>query len=314
MANAEAVSGVHSYLLYGKESTYNTAVAVTTHLGLVSSFRHNINNNMQEQRAFVGTTTGGRDIVKFTYGKLELGGSVEFKVINWTFMEYVLGSVSGGGPYTYVGAAIPPSMTMAHNIDNPGSAATDREETFSGVVVNSASIRTSVGEPVTASLDWNAGLVVIDTTASSAVALPTSDIYNFSGGSIQLPSGSTLSNIIDSVEVSIANNWDMLYGLGTRLVKAARPKERSYKIKISLKYLDNTLITAALGATTPTATGGPTENATLILTFASATRSMVMTFSGVPMSDFAEIAELNSVIGEDISITAKTLSAVETAA
>jgi hypothetical protein len=81
---------------------------------------------------------------------------------------------------------------------------------------------------------------------------------------------------------------------------------------LTLKYLSNTLVTAALGANTPTATGGPTENATVLLTFADGARNIAVTLSGVPMSDFARSIEINTPIGEDISLTAKTISAAET--
>jgi len=311
MAQTEAIGGVHTYILYGEESTYNTAVTTDTHLGLVTSFKSTINNNLTENRGFVGTSTGGRDVVKFTSGALNISGSVDFKITNWAFMEYVLGSVSGSDPYTYTGAEVPPSITLSHNIDNPGSSATDQEEIHSGVVVESISIKTSVGEPVTATLDFKSAKVVVDTTLSTAVGLPDEDVYNFSGGAIELPSGSALDNIIDSIDVSITNNQEILYGVGSRLGQNALPKARVYSIKVTLKYIDNDLITAALGATTPTATGGPTEYATLVLTFSSGTRSMTMTFSGVPISDFAKTADLNEVVGEDITLSAKTLSAVE---
>ena len=311
MANSEAIGGVHSYLLYGAETVYNTAVATTTHLGLLTSFKSSIVNNLTENRGFVGTTTGGRDVVKFTSGKLDLSFTTDMKITNWAFMEYVLGTVAGSDPYTYTGANIPGSLTVAHNVDNPGTTATDLEESYSGSAVDSCSIKSSVGEPVSASMEFKAAKVIVDTTLSSAVALDDEAVYNFAGGSIELPSGSALSNIIDSVDVTIKNNQEILYGVGSRLGQNALPKERNYNLKITLKYLDNDLVTAALGATTPTATGGPTEYATLVLNFVSGDRSMVMTFSGVQMTDFARSVELNNPIGEDISLTAKTLSAVE---
>jgi hypothetical protein len=308
MANAEAIGGVHSYILYGEESTYNTAVAVDTHFGLVTNFKPNINNNLKGNRGFVGTSSGGRNVVKFTAGQLDISGTLDFTVTRWHFMEYVLGEVSGSGPYTYDEADVPPSLTVATNIDNPGSGADDQEATYSGFVFDSVSIKSSVGEPVTVSANWKAGKVALDTTLSSAVALPDEDVFNFTGGSIELPSGSAISNIIDSVDITITNNWNMLYGVGSRLTQNALPAARDYSVKVSLKYLDNDLYTAALGAATPTATGSPTEYATLVLTFASGTKSITMTFSEVPMSDFAQMQELNSVIGEDITLTPKSLS------
>jgi hypothetical protein len=308
MANSEALAGVHSWVLYGAESTFNTAVAVTTHFGLKTNFKGTINNNLVAQRGFVGTSTGGRSAYSFTPGKLEIGWTSEFKATRWHFMQYVLGSVSGAGPYTYAEAAVPGSLTIAENIDNPGSAATDMEATYSGCVIDTCTIKCAVGEEVKVTLEGKAAKVVIDTTITSAVALPSEDVFTFTGGSIELPSGAALGNIIDSVEITIKNNWEMMYGLGSRLAVNALPHERDYTIKLMLKYKDNTLITAALGATTPTAAGGPTEYATLIMTFASGTRSLTMTFSGVPMSDFAQVAELNSPIGHDITLVAETLS------
>lgn len=311
MAQSEAVSGVHSYLLYGKESTYNTAVTTNTHLGLITSFKPNINNNMIEQRGFAGSSTGGRSVVNYVAGVLELGGTIDFDVIRWNFLEFALGSVAG--TYTYSEAAIPPSMTLSLNIDNPGSASTDQEQIYSGAVFDSVTVRSAVGEPVTASATFKASLLVVDTTLSSAVALPSETPFTFVGGAIELPTGSALSNIIDSVEFTINNNFEILTGVGSRLGRSALAKERSYSIKISLKYLSNALLTAALGATTPTATGTPTEYATLKLTYAVGARSCVLTFSGVPLSTFAHIGDLNKVIGEDLEFGAKTLSAVYTA-
>ena len=311
MANSEAIAGVHSYVLYGEETTYNTAVSTDTHFGLITSFKSSINNNMSENRGFKGTTTGGRDVVKFTAGKLEVGFNIDFKVHGWDFMEYVLGTMTGSDPYTYTGADVPTSITVSHNIDNPGAGATDCEEVFSGCMIETVTIKSSVGEPVTCTAEVKASKLIVDTTVSGAQALPDNDVYNFTGGSIEIPGSSTIDNIIDSVEISIKNNVDILYGVGSRLGQSGLPKERSYGIKITLKYLDNDLITKALGAVTPTDTGSPTENATVILNFDSGTKGMVFTFSGVPITDFARMAELNSVIGEDISLTAKTLSAVE---
>ena len=308
MANSEAISGVQSYLLYGKETTYNTAVSRTLHVGLVTNFKHNINSNMQTNRGLVGTTTGGRKAYSFTAGTLAIESSLDFKATRWDFLEYVLGTASGTGTITYTEANIPPSMTISTNIDNPGSASTDQEVTLSGTVWDSVTIKTSVGEPVMVSASLKSALAVIDTTLSSAVALPSEAVFNFSGASIQLPNASDLTNIVDSLEITIRNNYTMLYGVGSRLARNALPAELDYEIKISLKYLDNALFTAALGATTPTAAGTPTEYADLECTFADGTRSAVFLFGGVPLSDFAQVHELNSAVSEDITLKAKTLT------
>ncbi|KKM97738.1 hypothetical protein LCGC14_1165020 [marine sediment metagenome] len=310
-ANTEAIAGVHSYLLYGKESTYNNAVAVTTHLGLVTNFRPSITNNMQSHRGFKGDTTGGRDVVKWTPGVLEYAFGIDFKVTNWAFLELVMGGKAGSDPWTYTGSVSQPSFTFAHNIDNPGAASTDQEDTFSGSLAENCIIKTSVGEAVTATMDLRAAKNVIDTTITGVVGLPNEDVYNFTGGNIELPAATPISNIIDSVEISIKNKLDMLVGVGSRLVQNGIGSERDYMIKFTVKYLDNALITAAQGATTPTATGGPTEYATIELNFANGSRSAVFTFSLCPLDQFAQLAELNNPISEDVTILGATLSVVE---
>lgn len=310
MPNSEAVSGVHSYLLYGKETTYASAVSRNLHLGLVTSVKPTINSQMQPNRGLSGTTTGGREVFSFTPGTLDVGLTVDWKVTRWHFLEYAMGTATGSAPIVYTRANLPPSMTLATNIDNPGSSSTDQEVTYAGCVWDSVSIKATVGEPVTASASIKASTPVIDTTLSSAVALPSENVFNFSGVTIQLPNGSDLANIVESVEINIKNNYSMLYGVGSRLARNALPSDLDYEIKFSLKYLDNALFTAALGATTPTATGSPTEYATLEITFddAAGGRSAVFLFSGVPLSEFAQMHDLNKAIGEDLTFTAKSLT------
>jgi len=308
MAQSEGIAGVDSYVIYKVESTYNTAVTPDAVFGLITNFRSTVKNNMKAHRGFTGTSEGGRNIVKFTAGKLDVGCDVDFKVQDWSFMEYVMGSISGSDPYDYDETSKLPSITISNNIDNPGSSSTDQCETFSGSLINSAVIRTSVGEPVTCSLEIKSALETIGTSLDSNVSLSTNDVFSFIGGSIEIPDGSQLDNIIDSIEITITNNVEILYGTGSRLGQNGIVHGRDYSIKTTLKYLDNDLITKALGAVTPTDTGGPTENATVVLNFASGEKSLEMTFSGVPMEEFAQASEINNPITDDITLTAKSVS------
>lgn len=317
MAQSEALSLIHTYPLYGAESTYNTAVAVTTQFGaLISNFTGKITNNLTKNRSHSGTYDyEGRKVYKYTPGVLDIKCSLEMKPTNFRWFKYLLGTETGAGPYTYVPAAIPGSITIGANIDNPGSAATDQEATYSGCVFEDATIRSSVGEAVTCTCNLNAAKVIIDTTISSRVALPDEDPYNFAYGSIELPSGSTLSNIIDSIELTVKNNYKMLAGHGSRLVQNALPNGLDLSVKVTLKYLDNDLFIAALGATTPTATGGPTENATMVLNFGNPDGdTFEVTLSRVPMETFNQIHNLGDPLNEDIEFVAGDISCVETLA
>ena len=311
MANSEAISGVHSYLLYKAETVFNTAVVADTHFGLVKNFTPKTNNSNTYLRGMRGTTTGGRDVAGVVGGKVENTASIEMDVLNWYFLEHVLGTAAGSDPYTYTGADLPKSITLVRSIDNPGTTATDRDEVWSGTVINSVTIKASVGEPVNCSLDVMSAGHMFDTTIHSAVALPTVDVYSFAGASIELPDGTALTNIIDSLELTITNNYEMLPGLGSRQASNALPKARDYAIKISFKYLDNDMLTKLLGAASPGATTEATENASLTLNFVNGDKSAVFSFTKFVLDDLSGKESVNEVIGEDISGTAWSLSVVE---
>jgi hypothetical protein len=310
--NSEAVSGVHSFLLYGEETAFNTAVTANTHFGLVKNFSPKTNNSNVYLRGMRGTTTGGRNVVGFVGGKAEHSISVEFDVINWFFMEQVLGTATGSDPYTYSESDNTKSITLVRAIDNPGpTTPVDRDETWAGSVVNSVTIKAAVGEPISATAEILSASHFIDTTIHSAVALPTVDPYSFAEASIALPSGSTLTNIIDSLEITITNNYEMLWGLGSRKAKNAVAKARDYKIKFSVKYLDNNLLTKLLGLAIPLDATEPTENATLICTFTNGGKSATFTFTKFVLDDLSGKETLNETIGEEFSGTAYSLAVVE---
>lgn len=317
MAQSEGLAGSHSYALWAKETTYNTAVTADTHFSAnLQSFRTRIVNNMSSNYGFSGADeVEGRKVLNFTAGVLELFGTAEIKITNFTWMENVLGAVSGSGPFTYVMAALPPSMTVVTDIDNPGSGATDQEITWSGGVVESLSLRSATGQPLSGTMELKFAKAVLDTALSSRVALPSETPYNFAFGSIELPTGSVIPNIIDTFDLTITNKYQMMSGHNSRLIQAAIPGGIELTIKATLKYLDNDLVTAALGATTPTATDGPTQYATIHLNYGNPDGdTFVVTFTRVPLSEFAQIHETGNPINEDISLSAGDISCVETLA
>jgi hypothetical protein len=308
---SEGIAGVDSYLLYGEESTLGTAGTPNKHFGLVRSFNAEANNNTSYRRGFKGSASGGRDVAKPVYGAVSHSLSVDLDVINWAFLEYVLGAVSGSDPYTYTGSNTPASLTVAREIVNPGAASDDQDRQWLGCLIDSATIRCTVGEPVTVSLSMIGANSTIDTTVVSNVALPSGDLYTFAGASIELPNGTSLPNIIDSVEITITNNAVLVPGLGSRLGKAGRHRARDYKLRFTVKYLDNDLITAVLGAVTPDDTTEPTEFATIEFTFEQGSRSAEFLFSNFVFDSHAGSEEANEWLTEDLSGTAYSLTVTE---
>jgi len=312
MANRELISGVGTYLLYGDETTFGIAGTVDTIFGLVSSFTPNMNNNVVKARGFKGSASGGRDIAQLVGGKFESSFSVELTPLNWDWLQYVVGSRSGSGtsgdPYIYTGSNTLTSLTVSHCFNND---TTDREELYLGCMVNSVTLKAAVGEPVTSTIEFVNADLDKDATLPSNVALTDVLPYTFAGGSIEIPNASAIPNIIDSVEITITNNINMVYGLGSRVGQSKAEGAREYSIKFTVNYVDETLIDLFLGsATGPT---NPTESATLAVRFDNpdGTRSVDFVFSESMIDSMSETANLNEIVKEDHTAVAKTLSVTE---
>lgn len=312
MANSELVSGVSTYLLYGAEATFGTAVTVDKQFGLVSSFSPSMNNNVIKSRGFTGSTSGGRDIAQLVGGRFEASFSLEFTPLNFDWLQYVIGSRSGAGtgasPYVYTGSNTLTSLSVSHNFNN---ATTDREEKYLGCMVNSCTIKASVGEPVTCTLDFVAADIDKDSTLPSNIALTDVLPYTFAGGSIEIPNASAVPNIIDSVEITITNNTNIIYGLGSRVGQSKAEGARDYAIKFTVKYVDETLINLFLGnAAGPVQ---PTESATLAVRFdnADGTRYVDFVFAESMMEQMSETANVNEIASEDHTAVAKSLTVNE---
>lgn len=307
MANSEALSGVHSYVLWNTESTYNSAATPNQHFATNTvTFRPQINNNTIKNYGFSGSAAvDGRKVNDYVHGVLDLKAAISFKLSSWEWLEPALGDFTTD---TYSVTAVPVSFTVASNIDNPGSAATDQNVTYTGGVVEDFTLRTSAGEPVTVDINAMFADASLDSSLDTRVALPTDQTYSFSGSTIELPNATDIPNIIDSVTLSVKNNWTMMAGLGSRLVQNALPKGLDITVEISLKYLDNALLTAALGAADPTDTGGPTEYASIELSFTNGTNTMLLLITGVPLTEFAQIHENLDPVAEDLKFTGQNIT------
>lgn len=253
MANSERIGGVDTYVLYKTQTAYTTAATPDTIFGgLVRSAKFSTDRQYNERTGFVGTQAwDGRATAQQLAGTVITNGSVEFDVQRWDWLAYVLlaertGSGTTGTPYQYLVGRDNGFLTLSEEIDND---TTDSHRVYPGMVINSASISCSVGEPVTASLTLLGGQLSKTTTVASKVAQLTDEVYNFSGGSIQLPTGSALSNIIDSVSIDISNNYTVIYGFNEE-AKNAKPGKLNISVKLTLKYLDDTLMEQLMGGAT----------------------------------------------------------------
>jgi len=314
VANSEVVAGIDTYILYGAESAYGTAVSASSSFGgLIQSSPFEVDRQIKEWPGFAGTGTGdGRVTAKFTPGQVRVSASVEFYAQRFDFLQYVLlGARTGSGttlaPYSYPIGTSTKSLTVTEEIDNAG---TDSQRTYAGMVINDCSIRCSVGEPVSVTLGLLGGKIAKDTVIGSKVAQLTDDLYNFSGGSIEMPDATPIGNIIESVDISINNNYEIKYGFNQEAVNA-KPMKLSMSVRFSTNYLDDDQMDKLMGSSTAITTPTPV---TLTLKFTRATAGAqyaYFKFTNVVISRIGDSHSLNQFMVEDTDILASGLTVLE---
>ena len=308
-ANSEVTSGVDTYVLYGVQTSYTTSVTPNKIFGgLVTSVSLETDRQYNERAGFVGTNDyDGRTTAKNLAGTVITSGTVEFDVQRWDWLEHVLlkdrtGSGTSGTPYIYTVGKTPKFLTITEEISNAG---TDSQRTFTGMVINSASIRCSVGEPVTASVSLLGGQVSKNTSITSKIAQHEDDVYNFSGGSINM--GGALDNIIDDVNIEINNNYNVIYGFSEES-KNAKPGKLNLTFRFTTKYLDDTVISQFLGGDTV----GDQTPVDIILKFDKADDKYVeFTLKDAVIRRMGNNHNLNEFVVEETDVIAKRIEVKE---
>jgi len=258
----------------------------------------------KSNRGFKGSTSGGRDVSAFTAGKAELDLSMDFDFNDEAILEYVMGDLTTA---TYTGTDFPKSITIAHAIDN---VTTDRDEIYTGCVINTCNIKGAEGEPVTCSMSLKAAELNYDSSLTTNTALSSDAPYTFSESTFELPTGTAINNVINDFEITIENNWTLHHGT-SRTATAATPGERSYRIRLSTKYVDDNILNKALGGT-GIASDTPIQNATfkIVLTRPN-DDTLTFTFTLAPIDSYNLKAALNEPISESIDIIASSLTVVK---
>lgn len=307
-------AGIDTYSLYAVETTYGTAVTPNLHFGIVQTVTPSQRNNLIPMRGFKGTSTGGRNLIKSLGGKFECGVSFEFQPQTFDWLVYVMGgtrtgSGTSGAPYSYPEGDNPASVTIGTALD---MGSEDCNMRYLGSVCNSMTLKCAQGEPVSCSLEFMSADLAKSSTLDSAVALSSDDVYVFSGGSLELPDGSAIGSILDSVEITITNNFEILYGLGSRVGQAAKAKQREYGIKATFKLDRIDLLEDFLGGTTGPSTTNPTRIATLALKFTRADSDQVdFVFTGIVIDEWADGLNYGEIVNEEVTWVAEGLTVGE---
>lgn len=144
---------------------------------------------------------------------------------------------------------------------------------------------------------------------TSAVALPTNEIMNFTGVDLEIPDTSSISNIIDNVEIVITRNTELIPGLGTDTAKNSLFKSFDLRINFTVKYLDETLIELVMGGSSALTTLSET---TLTVKFDNGTnRTADFAFTGIVFPEYDKPESVNEILTEGLVATARGLIVTE---
>lgn len=318
----QPVSGVYTAAKYDFESTFNAGGTPQYPFGYELKIRVSRNNNL-ERIYGIGGRNAQYTIAKRFEGKM----TIDFVLGNAYWLKSVIGAqgaAGGGGPYThaFTEANAPPSLTIAACTE---LGTNDMVTTFTGVIIVSAKIVLNENEAIRVSLEC---LYATESTATTGVFSAVADTYcepmTFAYGSITYAGqtmGLVYSGIPKSVTLTINNNSEMIFGIGSRLAQERLNKIREYNL--SMSYALVSVANAAdvfpnmLGDTSAPFTpgsGNPT-GANMVLTISNglsttSLRSLVFTFTAAKTffntSDMS--FDVNDPLKDDVEGWAESIS------
>ena len=314
-------TGGSASVKYGVEalSAFGTAVTGTIPFGLnqkvtnlsISNNRLNFNKLGQvETTGFAYGQQAGSLGVSFVYDDLE----------SHKIFESIYGAISTG--------KFPSTLAEGQASPRVGSLTTDVsiqmgadyiKRVLSGCVVNSISMSTSIGEPLSGSIDMTFGkevssgmLVSASTITKQSSGLQAGEPFTFAHGSFQVSNGSSMVSIgeIQDADVNWTQNAELLYGIGSHYAQSAFKKALDITGKFKTSFKNSTLATHILDQAKDTGNTielGDVSGVAIELNFVSGTKSMKIELSGVAIGDYS-ISGIEPVepIFEDISWKAKT--------
>tara|TARA_R110000824_G_scaffold8072_3_gene36726 strand:- start:122 stop:1123 length:1002 start_codon:yes stop_codon:yes gene_type:complete len=321
-------TGAHVYVKYGwEEAVYGvigSGLLPDKKFGLQDKMSSLTLTNNKVNLAKLNQNT----VDKFAYGQQQGSTSMSFTLSSPWIIGAVLGTPSIAGsanPYTHTYPHATnglPKTARTIQIElgyDTGVANADIVRTLKGGVVGSLSISASVGGLVDCSTDITYGVETAPSQAltgtHTAPVKPSQEFpYTFAHASLVFNGASASDTVAQCQDVSInlAQNAELLYGLGNHSAATAYKRVLDITGSFKASWIDKTLLDKLLAqiATAPEETlGGAYE---FILTFEkSTTEQIVITLSGLTINDLG-ISGLEPVepVFEDISWTAKTITVV----
>ena len=315
-------TGAHVYVKYGWEgATYGvigSGLTADKKFGLQDKMSSLTLTNNKVNLAKLNQNT----VDKFAYGQQQGTASMSFTLSNPWVLGTILGAPTktGSSPFSYTYPAstgLPKEpRTIQIEVGYDGLSA-DIVRTLKGGIVGSLSISASVGGLVDCSADVTYGIESAPSNSLGTAPTKPSEEFPYTFAHAELYFAGALVAQCQDASLSLAQNAELLYGLGNHQGAAAYKRVLDITGSFKASWLNQTLLDDLLAqiASTPQETvgGGATE---FRLTFEkSAAEKIVITLTGLAINDHG-VSGLEPVepVFEDISWTAKTISVVATSA
>ncbi len=269
-------------------------------------------NNNAERIWGVGARNATATVNKQYGGTMTISGVLS----NAYWLLGVLGANSDGGTtgaytHTYSEADILPSFTTDLGFE---IGTTDFESSVIGCVINTCTISAAVNEAIKFSLECSFRYENLGTTKSSDIP-DVEPVFTFAHGSIEMPDGTDLA-ALQSFELTINNNAEPVYGIGSRFMTAVVAKNREYNFTLTAAFNDYTdLLTYFMDGTNSASVPAAGSNAetTLELTFTNDDGDILdIDLTGVVLTEETLPQNVSEVVKEDVTGWARGCGAVYT--
>lgn len=306
----ELVSGTDTFVQYAEETTFKDGTTPNTIWGSISTFQVTKKRNLQMVYGTKDSTDGGQQPRTTLKGKYEGTVSVTYKPVVWSAVKHILGSVSGAGtsasPFSYTHASKPASICIGDGMDD---VSVDSQRHHKGCVCTSFTVRFQEGQAPTVTQEYQSADIGVSTTLDSVGTLASGSEYNFDGGSLELPTGTVIPNIIESGTLTITREPKMLFGLNETAQSYVLGKT-VYKLSLTMKRYNDDILTSFLGSAT--ALSSLSSYSGVKLAFSNgASKYVYFTFSTVTIDTHTDDETLNEAVGENVDFVAQGLTVTE---
>ena len=259
-------------------------------------------SNDAERISGVGARNATASINKQYSGTATINGALS----NAYWLLGALGANANAGTtgaytHTYTEADRLPSFTAKSSF-NVGT--TDVGSILLGCRITTCSITAAVNEALKFSLECPYRYETVGTTfvANLADAEP---VFTFAHGSIEMPDGTKIA-AVQSFELTINNNLEAVYGVGSRFIVDNVAKNREHNFSMTAAFKDYTaLMTYFFNGTNSASapdTGSGTEIATLELTFTNDDGDILdINLTGIHLNEETLPQNAGEVVKEDVT-------------